>query len=171
MLTVSQLSLPAFLAVVTLVIKFFYVTFQNSPLFSDAVCKLLSHGFTGKVPHTLSTQFPRVFFNIRDNLQETKRKDQYLIMAFFLSIDFIGATLVYYKIIHISGAKFHNTPSVNCIMCSLAQVRHHFSPRALPQPLPPAITVVCVHEFFLFCSILPPIPTAVSLLSTSLSLF
>lgn len=59
------------------------MTFQNSPLFPDAVGQLLSHSLTGKVPHTLSTQFPSIFFSIRDNLQarEMKRKDQYLQMA------------------------------------------------------------------------------------------
>lgn len=59
------------------------MTFQNSPLFSDAVGKLLSHSFTGKVPHTLPTQFPSIFLSIRDNLQarEVKGKDQYLKMA------------------------------------------------------------------------------------------
>lgn len=56
-------------AVLTLVIKFFYMAFQNSPLFSDAVCKLLSHSITGKSPHTLSVQLSSIFFNIRDNLQ------------------------------------------------------------------------------------------------------
>lgn len=55
-------------AVITLVIKFFYMTFQNSPLFSDAVCKLLSHGITRKAPYTLSAQLPSIIFNIRDNL-------------------------------------------------------------------------------------------------------
>lgn len=81
---VSFLSVTAYSmciqVVLTLVIKFFYVTFQNSPLFSDAIGKLLSDSLTGKVPYTLSTQFPSILFNIRNNLQVARdeRKDQYL---------------------------------------------------------------------------------------------
>jgi hypothetical protein len=55
-------------AVATLVIKFFNMAFQNSPLFSDAICKLFSHSLTGKVPHILSAEFSSIFFNIRNNL-------------------------------------------------------------------------------------------------------
>ncbi|KAL0603981.1 hypothetical protein AAY473_025979, partial [Plecturocebus cupreus] len=51
---------------------------HNSPLFSDAVCKLLSHSFTGKVPHTLSAQFPGIFFNIRENLQVERDEEERL---------------------------------------------------------------------------------------------
>ena len=63
-------------AVVTLVIEFFYMTFQNSPLFPDAVCQLLSHSVTGKAPHAVSAQFPRVIFYIGDSLRHRRNKEQ-----------------------------------------------------------------------------------------------
>ena len=50
--------------------------------------------------------------------------------------EFIGVTLVN-KIIQVAGTQFHNTSSVQCIMCSPPQVRSA-STAIYPPPRPPA---------------------------------
>ena len=100
------------------------------------------------------------------------------IILFF--IECFGVTLVN-KILQVSSARFHNTSSAHCTVCSPLSVSLHPSP--FTPPLPSSSphnhhTVVCVPEFFFFLSqSLHPTPpvsqplTSVSLLSMSLSLF
>ena len=74
------------------------------------------------------------FFNLeRDNWR-----------VFFLFIEFIGVILVN-KIIQVSGAQFHNTSSVPCIVCSP------------PQLTSPSITFY--PHYTLFHHLPPPFPS------------
>lgn len=50
--------------------------FQNPPLFSDAVRKLLSHSIAGKAPHAVSAQVPGIFLYIGDSLWHRGNKEQ-----------------------------------------------------------------------------------------------
>lgn len=85
--------------------------------------------------------------------------------TFFPFIKFIGVTLIN-KITQVSGAKFNNSLSVYCIVCSPPQAKSlsitFISPIPFSifpnSPLPCSrLTVVYVHEFFsLLCSIPPP---------------
>ena len=110
------------------------------------------------------------------------------IILFYFLIEFMGVTLVN-KIRQLSGAHFHNTSSVHCIVCSPPQVKSPtitiYPPHTLlhlPSTLGNHHTAVRVHEFLFFLKFfaqsLHPLPshpistsTAVNLLFMSLSLF
>ena len=86
---------------------------------------------------------------------------------FFLFIEFIAVKLVN-KIIYLSGAQFHNTSSVYCLVCSPPKSSLHPSTFILPEPLPPpsislplAITTLLSASmsfiFFFAQSLHPPV--------------
>ncbi|KAF6125190.1 hypothetical protein HJG60_009715 [Phyllostomus discolor] len=85
---------------------------------------------------------------------------------FFLFIEFIGVTLVN-KMIQVSGAQFHSTSSVHCVVCSPPQVRSpsitiHPPKLSSTSPWPPSpwqSPRLSMNSFFFCSSTAPPPPT------------
>ena len=111
-----------------------------------------------KVPlsliHDLSTRFPWIH-------RCTKLYSMYISQRwktsfmFFLFIAFLRVTLVN-KIIQVSGAQFHNTSPVHCIVCAPPRVRSLspfsllYPPPLFPTSLPLAVTTLLSFLFFPF---------------------